>query len=46
MGGGKLGVGIFRFGYVVCMVLGDVGAYGAGLTLGEGVCLWERIYLW
>ena len=28
MGGGKLGVGIFRFGYVVCMVLGDVGAYG------------------
>ena len=28
MGGGKLSVGIFRFGYVVCMVLGDVGAYG------------------
>ena len=25
MGGGKLGVGIFRFGYVVRMVLGDVG---------------------
>ena len=44
MGGGKLSVGIFRFGYVVCMVLGDVGAYGFRRGGGFQVGVFSRVH--
>ena len=44
IGGKKLGVGIFRFGYVVCMVLGDVGAYGFRRGGVSGVGVFSRVH--